>query len=251
MEVRGELLLATGEVSEAAVYGISSRAATDGRPLRILYFSDFDPAGWQMPISVARKLQAHICREFRDLDVRVIRVALTADQVTEFDLPDSPIKLGEKRARAWREKWGREQVEIDALAALRPEVLDQIARRAVAPYFDFTFERRYTEAVEMPEERLAWFRDQPAYRKVKASVRKAYQPAVRAIAALNAQKNAAFDAMRHVVENETPDLSDVVVKPETGDEPEEAIFDSRYDFVSATRKLQKFKALSADEDDED
>ncbi|HYK35308.1 hypothetical protein [Alloacidobacterium sp.] len=135
-EVRGELLLATGEVSESAVYGIAKRAADDGRPLRILYFSDFDPDGWQMPISVARKLQAHICREFHRLDVRLIRVALTVEQVIEFHLPDSPIKPGEKRARAWRERWGREQVEIDALAALRPDLLDQIARAAVAPYFD-------------------------------------------------------------------------------------------------------------------
>ncbi len=148
-EAKGELLLATGEVSEAAAYGVAARAASDRRPLRVLYFSDFDPSGWQMPVSVARKLQAHRHREFPDLDVRVIRVALTYEQVVAFNLPDSPIKPGEKRARQWRARWGREQVEVDALAALRPDILDQIARAAVAPYFDPTFEfavRRRGEA---------------------------------------------------------------------------------------------------------
>jgi len=250
-EVQGELLLTTGEPSEAAVFGIASRAAADGRPLVILYFVDFDPSGWQMPISVARKLQAHICRQFHDLDVRVIRVALTLEHVIEFELPDSPMKSGEKRKDAWFKRWGRNQVEIDALAALRPEVLDQIARNAVAPYFDWTFESRYAEAMEMPEEHLDWFLDQPVYRKAKAFVGKVYKLAVREMAALNAAISSAVDAMRHVVENEAPDLSDVVVAPEFGDdEPEEAVFDSSDKFVPATQKLQNLKALSAEDDDD-
>jgi hypothetical protein len=42
----------------------------------------------------------------------------------------------------------------------------------------------------------------------------------------------------------------VIVAPQTGDEPEEAVFDSSDDFVPATRTLKKLKALD-DEDDED
>ena len=53
-----EMVLPTGEMSDTLISGIASRAAADGRPLVVLYFSDFDPSGWQMPISVARKLQA-------------------------------------------------------------------------------------------------------------------------------------------------------------------------------------------------
>ncbi|HYK36873.1 hypothetical protein [Alloacidobacterium sp.] len=251
-EVRGEMVLGTGEVSEAAVFGICRRAAADKRRLRLLYFSDFDPAGWQMPISVARKLQAHRCHEFPDLDVRLFKVALTVEQVIEFNLPDSPIKRAEKRARAWRERWGREQVEIDALAALRPDLLDQIARAAVAPYFDPTFDRRFAEAMAMPPDLLAWFDDQPAYQQAKASVQKAYTPALRAITKLNAAKAAAVDEMLRIVANDAPDLSDVVVKPEIGDdEPENSIFDSRDDFVTATMKLKALKALDSEEDDEE
>ena len=250
-EVHGEMLLATGEVSEAAAYGIAKRAFADGRPLRILYFSDFDPAGWQMPISVARKLQAHICREFHDLDVQVIRVGLNIDQVNEFNLPDSPIKPGEKRAQAWRERWGREQVEIDALAALRPDVLDQIARDAVAAYFDPTFEGRYTEAVKLTDEELEWFSDQPAYSEAKAKVEDAHKRVDEATTDLNEAMSSAAKAMRVVVESEAaPDLSDVVIEPELDDELGQTIFDSSDDFVTATRKLQNLKALSAEDEDD-
>jgi hypothetical protein len=203
-----------------------------------------------MPISVARKLQAHICREFHDLDVRVIRVGLTIDQVNEFDLPDSPIKPGEKRAQAWREHWGREQVEIDALAALRPEVLNQIARDAVAPYFDPTFERRYTEALAISDEDLTWFSEQPAYSEAKTAIEEAHKRANEATTELNAAMSSAVDALRDVVESEAEELSDVVIQPEIDDELEGSIFDSSDDFVTATRKLQKLKALSAEDEDD-
>jgi hypothetical protein len=254
IEVHGELLLATGEVSETAVYGIARRAAADGRPLRILYFSDFDPAGWQMPVSVARKLQAHIYREFHNLDVRLIRVALTFDQVIEFDLPDSPIKPGEKRARSWRERWGREQVEIDAIAALRPEVFDRIARYAVVPFFDPTFEGRFAAAMAMPRELPAWFRGQPAYQAAKTAIGKAHAPAVRAIAALNKATATAAEAMRQVVRQakDLPGLPEVVVEPDIeASESKDTVFDSFDTFVGATRKLQDIKALSAEDDADD
>jgi hypothetical protein len=162
-----ELLLLTGEISEAHAYGIIARAAKDGRPLRVLYYSDFDPSGWQMPVSLSRKFQAHIVREFPDVDVRLIRVAMTFEQVEEFGLPDSPIKPGDKRAPKSREKWGREQVENDALAALRPELLNRIARDALLPYFDPTLDKRYAEALALPGEVNEWFTGLPAYKGVR------------------------------------------------------------------------------------
>lgn len=82
--------------------------------------------------------------------MRVIRVALTYEQVVAFDLPDSPIKPGEKRAGQWRARWSREQVEIDALAALRPDTLDQIARSSVLPYFDRTLDSRFAAVTKLP-----------------------------------------------------------------------------------------------------
>ena len=83
-------------------------------------------------------------------------------------------------------------------------------------------------------------------------MQKAYKPALRAITKLNAAKAAAVDSMLHIVANEAPALSDVVVEPEFGDdEPEDSIFDSSDDLVTATRKLQNVKALFPEDDDEE
>jgi hypothetical protein len=57
-QVRGELLLPTGEISDTQLADLAARAVEDGRRAVVLYFSDFDPSGRQMPVSVARKLQA-------------------------------------------------------------------------------------------------------------------------------------------------------------------------------------------------
>jgi hypothetical protein len=248
-EVEGELLLATGEVSESAAYGIAARAAADGRPLRVLYFSDFDPSGWQMPVSVARKLQAHKYREFSDLDVRVIRVALTYEQVVAFNLPDSPIKPGEKRARQWHARWRREQVEIDALAALRPDILNRIARAAVAPYFDRTLNSRFAKATKLPSSLQSWYRRHPAYKAAVGSIRSVYEPSGKAVVAMNEASRRATAALRKALEEaeDKPALLPIQVRPKiTAAEPDDAVFDSSDDFVTATRRLQAIKALSDD-----
>jgi hypothetical protein len=243
-EVHAELLLETGEISEAHAYGIAARGARDGRPLCVLYFGDFDPAGWQMSVSLSRKLQAHIVREFPALNVRVIRVALTFEQVRLFDLPDSPIKPGEKRAAAWRARWGREQVEIDALAALRPDLLDQIARAAVAPYFDATLQQRFDEATALPDELERWLKRQPSYKAAQRAIRTARQQADRANAALIQAVADSTAAVRQAVAeaDDKPELSAVEIEPEIdAAEPDDAVFDSIDSFTDATRKLQRMK----------
>jgi hypothetical protein len=141
-EVGGELLLPTGESTDTMIAEMAARAAADGRPAVVLYFADFDPAGFQMPLSVARKLQALRTLLCPQLQIEVHRVALTLDQVRRFDLPSTPLKDTEKRGDRWRQAMGHEQTEIDALAALRPDDLKAIARAAVEPFYDFTLAER-------------------------------------------------------------------------------------------------------------
>src|SRR5271166_678237 len=152
--VGGELLLPTGDISNTMISGIERRAHADGRPLVVLYFSDFDPSGYNMPICVARKLQALIdLRGHHELEVQVHDVALTHEQVREFELPSSPLKEKEKRAGAWKDAWDHEQTEIDALATLRPDILQQIAEDAVKPFFDATLSERVDSALSDWKER--------------------------------------------------------------------------------------------------
>jgi hypothetical protein len=83
-------------------------AEDDGRPLAVFYFADCDPAGWQMGISVSRKLQALKILLQKMPDFEVHRVALTPGQVREYGLPSPPLKATEKRADPWRATMGVE-----------------------------------------------------------------------------------------------------------------------------------------------
>jgi hypothetical protein len=108
--------------------------------------SDCDPAGHQMPVSIGRKLQALRDLLFPQLRFEVVPVALTVEQVSELGLPSTPLKETERRASRWREAFGVEQTEIDALATLQPDVLREIIEQAFDPYFDHTLEGRVAEA---------------------------------------------------------------------------------------------------------
>ena len=132
--VGAELLAMTGESSHTRIAEFAARADADGRAAVVLYFSDHDPSGWQMPISVSRKLQALRDLLHPDLDIQVHRAALTVEQANELELPTTPLKETEQRAANWKAKTGREQTELDALIALRPDALRQIALEAIRPF---------------------------------------------------------------------------------------------------------------------
>ena len=142
-----DLYLPSGEISDTLLYRIAADAAKDGRPLIVLTISDCDPAGYQMPISISRKLQAFKDLFFPKLKFEVVPVALLPEQVHELGLPSTPLKAGEKRADKWTEAFDIEQTEIDALMVLRPDTLREMVEAAFEPYFDATLERR-VEAAE-------------------------------------------------------------------------------------------------------
>ena len=120
-ELSADLYLTGGQISDTLLHQMAKDAVTDGRPLVVFTFSDFDPAGyWDMPTVIGRKLQALRDLLFPTLEFKVVHAALGPEQVRELDLPSSPLKEGEKRASKWLEIYGSEQTEIDALATLKP-----------------------------------------------------------------------------------------------------------------------------------
>lgn len=141
-----DLYLPTGEITDTLLYEMAKDGATDGRPMRVFTLADCDPAGWQMPVSIGRKLQALRDLYFPDLDFALRPVALTHEQVRALGLPSTPLKETERRADRWREAFGVEQTEIDALATLQPDVLTQIVRDTIAPFWDRTLEIRVLRA---------------------------------------------------------------------------------------------------------
>jgi arsenate reductase-like glutaredoxin family protein len=146
-QYEADLYLPTGEISDTLVYQIAKDANEDGRPLVMFTLSDCDPAGHQMAVSIARKLQAFRDLFFPDLVFEVVPVALTAEQVEAEGLPSTPLKETEKRASRWRDAFGIDQTEIDALTTpAKRAVLQTILRQAFKPYIDKTLDRRVANA---------------------------------------------------------------------------------------------------------
>ncbi|MAG93706.1 MAG: hypothetical protein CMJ48_08150 [Planctomycetaceae bacterium] len=107
-----------------------------GRPIRIFYISDFDPAGFFMPQAIARQIQFWLWREGRTADIRLKPLVLTKAQVEEFDLPRKPIKDEDRRKRNFEARLGEGHVELDALAALHPGEFERIVAEAFEDYRD-------------------------------------------------------------------------------------------------------------------
>ncbi len=142
-----DLYLPTGEISDTLIYQIAKDAREDSRPLVLFTLSDCDPAGWQMPVSIGRKLQAFKDLFFPGLEFEVVPVALTPEQVRNERLPETPLKEGEKRASRWREAFGIDQTEIDALTTpTKAGVLQTILEDAFEPYIDQTLCDRVRQA---------------------------------------------------------------------------------------------------------
>ena len=136
-EYRANLITGAGEMSITAVLDFLKRARESERAARILYVSDYDPAGLGMPISVARKIEFYQRAEgFGDLDVRLQPIVLTADQVKRYRLPRVPVKDSDLRKANWQAHHGVGQVELDALEALHPGELAGIVEGALLNYFD-------------------------------------------------------------------------------------------------------------------
>jgi hypothetical protein len=241
-EVGGELLLPTGEASDTMVAELAHRGAIDGRPVIVLYFSDFDPGGHQMAVSVARKLQALRDLLYPQLDIKLYPVALTVEQVCRLGLPSTPLKDTERRADRWRQAMGHEQTEIDALIALDPDALREIARDSVRPFFDETLADRTRQSEEEWLGQTAELLEaHPFYQQAREEIESALERCALAVEELGAIQDEAQTTLE--AEIEPPDI--VVPEPELSVPAPEPLFSTEYDYYTASRRLIRYKDLEA------
>jgi hypothetical protein len=125
-----------------------------GKPTRIFYISDFDPAGDGMPVAVARQLEFWLQDYAPGADIKLTPLALTREQVITYQLPRIPIKESDARKARFEECYGEGAVELDALEALYPGELARLVREAVEPYRDLDLGERFAE-VEAEAQELA------------------------------------------------------------------------------------------------
>jgi hypothetical protein len=102
----------------------------------ILHLGDFDPSGECMFQAVAEDVAAFLEDDRRDARqrVRFERVALTPEQVRQFELPTAPAKKTDSRTKKWAEAHGSD--ESCQLEALPPDILAELLDEAIRAELD-------------------------------------------------------------------------------------------------------------------
>lgn len=98
----------------------------------VLHFGDHDPSGVDMSRDIADRLRMFV-GEIDEEMVEVRRIALTYDQVEQYDPPPNPAKLTDSRAENYISEYGRESWELDAL---EPKVLAALVEENVKKLID-------------------------------------------------------------------------------------------------------------------
>ena len=118
------------------------------KPVTIFYLGDHDPSGEDMVRDIEIRL-----REFGCDDLTVTKIALTMNQIDEYNPPPNPAKISDPRAKAYIEKFGDSSWEVDALP---PDVLAQLIRDAFESTIDL---EKLDEIKEQEEADKQWLKD--------------------------------------------------------------------------------------------
>lgn len=94
----------------------------------LIYLGDFDPSGLDMVRDIDDRLM-----EFNTF-VEVEHVALTYDQVEEYNPPPNPAKWKDPRAKDYIKQYGEISWEVDTL---NPKILNEILKNAIEKHLNF------------------------------------------------------------------------------------------------------------------
>jgi hypothetical protein len=88
---------------------LQSMRDVEGKEVHVIYLSDHDASGRDMVRDITRRLTL-----FSDGLVNVHNIALTIDQVHQYQLPENPLKTGDSRAEEYLANFGEHTWELDA-----------------------------------------------------------------------------------------------------------------------------------------
>jgi len=105
------------------------RYIDDGQTPIIFHFGDHDPSGKDM----SRDIRDRLTMFLTDDDFEFRRLALTMDQIDEYNPPPNPAKITDSRADAYIAEFGNKSWELDAL---EPKVIVELIDTAVQSVCD-------------------------------------------------------------------------------------------------------------------
>jgi len=221
-------------------------------PARILYVSDFDPAGQSMPVAVARKIEYFVRTLGLDVDVRVFPVVLTLEQIQYYRLPRTPIKETERRRIGFESRHGEGAVELDALEALYPGELQAVLSRYIECYYDSSLDERIAQAREALENDLGvvWQQVAGRYADDVEALRSEYEQLQREfegrMAGYTQRVQGLWQAMRQELDVSVPDLSYYPVpQPECYGEIGDGLYDSSRDYLEQLEAYKVFQGKAS------
>lgn len=135
------LMVTRGYSSETFAYEAAQSMLEDGKTPYVYYVGDLDPSGWQASNDLERKLM-----EFTDDQVVFQRLAVTPDQVEQWNLPSRPSKKTDTRHKAFEKEFG-EGFQSTELDAIPPDRLRQLVGGAIESHIP----DGHLEAIEIEE----------------------------------------------------------------------------------------------------
>jgi hypothetical protein len=240
-----------GEISVTRCREIVQRAKASGRPVRILYLSDFDPAGASMPVACARKIEFFLRKEGLDLDIQLRPIVLTHEQCEEYELPRTPIKEGERRAARFEARYGEGATELDALEALHPGELRNILVEEIKHYFDTDLDESVDDvAVDIDEQ----------VDGANEAVHQIYADEIQALKAdyeaLEARRKVLWEQIEASSQAEASHIEEAMEEiewpePDEGDEDPDPLFDSTRDYVEQVDRFKLHQGKATPDDDDE
>jgi hypothetical protein len=142
------LMVNRGYSSQSAMYEASRRFLDkDGRTGVLLYLGDFDPSGEDMVRDIKDRM------EMFGVDLAVVKVALTLNQVKVYNPPPNPAKRKDPRSKEFIKKYGASSWEVDALP---PTELHKIIEAAMKALVD---KKKMKMVIKMEEDDKAKLRE--------------------------------------------------------------------------------------------
>lgn len=121
-----------GYVSQSEMYDASKRYSayrSAGQKVILLHLGDHDPSGLDMTRDIRERLSLFLDDDWSfSSDFEIRRLALNIDQVRRYNPPPNPAKNTDTRFTEYREQYGSESWELDAL---QPDVIANLIRTEI------------------------------------------------------------------------------------------------------------------------
>lgn len=132
------LMVVKGFPSKDFVHGAAVVIEEIDKPAYLYYFGDWDPSGLLIWNDIQRKIERYTALA----EVRFQRVAVTEEQIRQYDLPTRPTK---REGNSHAKNFFGDSVEIDAIPA---DILQELARDVIERHVD----QRQFEITRIAEE---------------------------------------------------------------------------------------------------